>query len=230
MQVLVTRAAEDAARTAAELQARGLEAVVAPVIRIVPTPVPSPFGEWDAVIITSLHAADALSTLRDRDITVFAVGPRTAEAVRQQGFGRIRTAEGDALSLSALIRRELSPASSLLHVTARHHKDEPARSLREAGFSVALWEAYEAKSVESLPGVAQDALRHGRIGAALQYSRRSADLLLKLAKEADLTRMLASFPHLCLSDDVAEPLRALGLSVRVARTPDEQALLQLLDL
>lgn len=230
MRVLVTRSSNDAARTAAQLEARGLQAVIAPVTRIVATEVPVPDGTFDALIVTSAHAMEALSCLSDQTIPVFAVGPRTADAVRESGFQSIRVADGDAVSLSALIRRERGPTTRLLHVTARHHKDEPAASLRAAGFTVVQWEAYEARAMESLPAFAQDALRTGRIGAALQYSRRSVDLFLQLAKEARLMATLDAFPHLCLSDDVAEPLRALGLSVRIAPTPDEPALLRLLDL
>jgi uroporphyrinogen-III synthase len=228
MQVLVARAPADASRTATELEALGFQAVVAPVTRIVATGTPRPTGPWDALIVTSLHAAEALSLLPDRDIPVFAVGPRTAEAVRDVGFAHIRIAEGDAISLSALIRRELTPAASLLHITARHHKEEPAASLRGAGYSVTLWEAYEAEAVENLPDAGENALRAGRIAAVLHYSRRSAELFLGLATDADLVASLRAAQHLCLSEDVAEPLRAMDLRVRVAQTPDEPALLRLL--
>ncbi|KAB0266425.1 uroporphyrinogen-III synthase [Microvirga brassicacearum] len=228
MHVLVTRAPADAARTATELEALGFQAVLAPVTRIVATGVTPPTGLWSALIVTSLHAAEALSLLPDRSIPVFAVGPRTAEAVREVGFAHIRIAEGDAISLSALIRGQLAPAASLLHITARHHKEEPAASLRAAGYSVTLWEAYEAEAVESLPATGKDALRAGRIAAVLHYSRRSAELFLGLATDADLIASLRAAQHLCLSDDVAEPLRAMDLQVRVASTPDEPALLRLL--
>jgi len=229
MQVLVTRAQADAEQTAARLRKLGHGAVVAPVIRIVTTGDSCPTGKWDALIVTSLHASEALATWRGRDIPVFAVGPRTADELRDLGFARIRVADGDAISLAALIRRELPSPASLLHVTARHHKDEPAVSLRAAGFSVTLWEAYEAAAAETLPETARDALAEGRIGAALHYSRRSAELFLGLAEGAGLAATLGAFPHLCLSDDVAEPLRRRGVAVRIAMSPDETALLRLLD-
>jgi uroporphyrinogen-III synthase len=230
MRVLVTRAQEDAERTSAQLRLLGHEALIAPVIRIAATGTKAPAGDWDALIVTSLHAADALATLAGRHTLTFAVGRRTADAVRQLGFQHVRVAEGDAVSLSALIRRELDPGKTLLHVTATHHKEEPARSLHQAGYSVTLWEAYAAEAVESLPDAAKAALRQDRIDAALHYSRRSAELFLTLARKADLVQKLETFPHFCLSEDVAEPLRALALRVRAAASPDEPALLRLLDL
>ena len=81
----------------------------------------------------------------------------------------------------------------------------------------------------SLPESALDALRTGQIGAALHYSRRSADLVIRLAEEAGLASSLLMFPHLCLSADVAAPLRSAGATTLVAGDPSEEALLGLLD-
>lgn len=228
MRVLVTRSAGDAERTAQRLTALGHAACLAPVTRIVPTGDPAPDAPYDALIVTSAHAADALAGL-DRHKSVVAVGARTADAVRAQGFAHVAVAEGDAVSLSRLIRGSLPAGLVLLHVTGRHHKEEPAASLRAAGFAVLQWEAYEAKAVETWPEVAVGALRTGQIGAALHYSRRSADLVVRLAGEAGLASNLRAFPHLCLSADVAAPLTAAGAATLVAEDPSEDALLRLLD-
>jgi uroporphyrinogen-III synthase len=228
MRVLVSRSTDDAARTAGKLAARGHEAVLAPVTRIVPTGDPMPLDSYDALIVTSAHAEAALASL-DRSKPVFAVGQRTAEPVRAAGFAGITVAEGDALSLVRLIRGTLAPGLTLLHVTARHHKEEPAASLKASGFMILPWEAYEAKAVETLPDHAAEALRTGQIGAALHYSRRSADLVIRLAGEAGLASRLLGTPHLCLSADVAAPLRSAGATTLVAEEPSEEALLGLLD-
>lgn len=228
MRILVTRSAHDAERTAERLAALGHAACLAPVTRIVPTGDPAPETPYDVLIVTSAHAADAVAML-DRRKPVFAVGEHTAEAVCSQGFADVTVAEGDAVSLSRLIRGALQPGLTLLHVTARHHKEEPAASLRAAGFTVMQWEAYEAKAVEHLPKAAIEALRTGQIGAALHYSRRSADLVVRLAEEAGLASSLKAFPHLCLSADVAAPLITAGAATLVAGDPSEDALLKLLD-
>ena len=227
MRVLVTRSPDDAARTAEKLAARGHEACHAPVTRIVPTGDPMPLGSCDALIVTSAHAEAALAAL-DRSKRVFAVGEHTARAVREAGFADVTVAEGDAVSLVRLIRGTLAPGLTLLHVTARHHKEEPAASLRAAGFTILQWEAYEAEAVGMLPDDAVEALRSGQIGAALHYSRRSADLVIRLAGEAGLTSSLLTFPHLCLSADVAAPLKSAGAASLVAEEPSEEALLGLL--
>jgi uroporphyrinogen-III synthase len=51
-------------------------------------------------------------------------------------------------------------------------------------------------------------------------------MLLQLAGEAAILGPLLAMPHACLSDDVAEPLRAAGAArVVVAERPNEEALL-----
>jgi uroporphyrinogen-III synthase len=229
MRVLVTRSIEDAERTSRRLAAKGHEALVAPVTEIIPTADPRPEGSFDVLIVTSAHAKEALVSLPDKDCLVFAVGPHTASAVRQAGFSSILVAEGDAVSLVALIRDSLEPDRTLLHVTGRHHKEEPAASLNASGFSVRHWEAYEARAVGNLPTQAVEALRTGQIDAALHYSRRSAEIFLRLAAAADLTSFLRPFPHLCLSADVAAPFEGLGVTIVSAARPHEDFLLALLD-
>jgi len=227
MLILLTRAQEDAERTAKRLAALGHESLIAPVLRIVPTGDPMPAQSHDALIVTSAHAAEPLSAHPDKAIPVFSVGERTTAALRAVGFSAIATAAGDAVSLSRLIRDSLRLPRTLLHVTARHHKEEPAASLGAAGFTILSWEAYEAEALPDLPEVAVEALRTGKIGAVLHYSRRSADLFVRLAGKAGLQAAIRGCPHICLSADVAVPLAAAGADTRIAGEPHEDALLEL---
>jgi uroporphyrinogen-III synthase len=229
MRILVTRSQEDAARTAQRLAARGHDAVIAPATEIIPTGDPMPPEPWDALVVTSAHARKALAAVTDKTRPVFAVGPHTASAVREAGFSEVVTAEGDAKSMIGVIKDQAGSGATLLHVTARHHKQEPAASLKAAGYRILQWEAYEARAARQLPPAALTGLRTGQIGAALHYSRRSATIVLRLTEEAGLTSTLRTFPHLCLSADVAAAFQGLGMSTLAAERPDEEALLAVLD-
>jgi uroporphyrinogen-III synthase len=228
MRVLVTRAPEDAARTGARIEKRGHEAVLAPVLTVVPTGEPLPAGAWAAALLTSAHAVPALAALPARG-PVFAVGTRTGEAAREAGLGPVREAGGDAASLAALIRATLTPPATLLHATGRHRKPEPETSLRDAGYAIVTWETYEARPVRTFSEGGAQALRTGKVDVALHYSRRSAELFLRLAEEAGLIAHARTISHLCLSADVASPLAGRGLRTAVAPEPGEDALLTLLD-
>ncbi len=71
---------------------------------------------------------------------------------------------------------------------------------------------------------ALDALAKGEIAAALHYSKRSAEIFVKLAREAGLTDALVEIDHLALSREAASPLPR----AKIAERPDEEHLLRLL--
>ncbi|MEN3929492.1 uroporphyrinogen-III synthase [Microvirga sp. W0021] len=231
MHILVTRPIRDTRRTASKLEALGRQPVCAPIFTIEPTDIPIPDGIFDIVIVTSANGADQLHRLEDWTAkTIYAVAPRTAEAILEHGSATdLRIAQGDAVSLIGLITAEQSVQSSILHITGIDHKAEPDASLRAAGYPVKTWTAYHSQASETLPEVIIAALKNDSIDAVLHYSRRSASVLLDLVAAQDLTSRFLALKHYCLSEDVAIPLRAEGASaVLIASAPSEDALLALL--
>jgi uroporphyrinogen-III synthase len=74
-----------------------------------------------------------------------------------------------------------------------------------------------------------NAVERGQIDAVLHFSRRSADNFVAAAKAAGLMTQALAPRQLCLSQPVAEPLRAAGAhDIAIASRPDEAALLKLL--
>jgi uroporphyrinogen-III synthase len=230
MRVLVLRPQADADRTARKLAARGHEPVVAPVLAIRQTGAPPPPGPFGAAILTSAHAVPALAAVDGgRDVPVFAVGARTAAAAAAAGFKDVRAAGGDAASLSALVGKSVPAGARLLHAAGRERKLEPDVSLTTAGFMVSTWIAYEAVAAERLPAAVENALREGRLDAALHFSRRSAGIALDLAGAAGVATPFLLMTHVCLSDDAAAPLRGGAARLTIAERPDEEALFASLD-
>jgi len=229
MRVLVVRPRAEAGETAARLAGLGHEAVVAPILSIRPGALPPPDEAFDAVLVTSRNAVPALAGKRRSfaDTPILAVGPRTGEDLRAQGFEPAGIAAGDGVSLAALVEARLRPGARLLHAAGRDRRPEPSASLRAAGYALTVWEAYAAEAAPHLPEGAREALASGRLDAALHYSPRSAALLRRLAEEAGLGGALGALAHLCLSANVAA---ALGGAERiaVAAEPSEEALFRLL--
>jgi len=136
---------------------------------------------------------------------------------------------GDAGSLMRAIPAIMPPPAHLLHVTGRDHKAEPARGLRARGFVVTLWEAYEARACPEFPPEGIDALKAGRIDAALHYSPRSAKLALARIGEAGLQARFAALRQVAISPDVAAILRDGGCrDVVVPPAPNEKAMFRVL--
>lgn len=230
MNVLVTRAAEDAARTAAGLARLGHRAIEAPAIAIVPqayaVPVPGPA----ALVATSRHAfANPLPERISRDLPAFAVGGRTADAARAAGLRDVRIGAGDAEALLPLIALTLPRPGPLLYLAGRDRKPGLEAALAKAGYKVEVVEAYAAEPAAAWPEAAIDALRARAVDATLHYSRRSANLVLSLAAAHGVAAEVVALKHVCLSDDAAAPLVAAGAaSVAIAARPDEDALFEAL--
>jgi uroporphyrinogen-III synthase len=232
MRVLVTRAAEDAARTAESLAAAGHEAVLAPVIEIVATGADWPDGLFDAVLATSAHAFAMLDSGPSLEVMrlmpLHLVGERTAAIARLRGFEGAATIAANAAELLARFGSISGAPRRLLYLAGRHRKPDIETALEVAAQDLHVLEVYEAKVVAELPAAVMAQIRAQKIDAALHFSRRSASLFGERANAAGLD--VSKLRHLCLSNDVATPLRQRGLPlVEVAGSPNEAALLACLD-
>lgn len=232
MRVFVFRPRPDADRTAQAIAAHGFEPLVAPLFEVVRLPGQAPAGDFAAIVLSSGNAVPMLAEgpASWRDLPVFTVGARTAVKVREAGLEDARSADGDRNDLIELIKRTLPAPARLLMIAARDRKEDVPRRLKDAGYDVALWEAYAAEAVSVLPEDAQAALRHGKVDAALHYSARGARTFLSLAQAAGVEEAALELTHVALSADVASPLISAGAStVLVAEYPEEAGMLAALE-
>jgi uroporphyrinogen-III synthase len=229
MRVALFRAQDDGERTADRLRALGHEPVLAPVIEIVPTGATIPRAAFDGYVFTSGRAIEALRPdqhVELRGWPCFCVGTRTAAVASKAGLADIRVGSGDAEDLAALIGATLPLGARLLFLAGRDRKDTIERQLGGSGYRVDVAEVYEAKPVSSWSGPVREAFGRNEVGAALHFSRRSADLALHLATVAGVLQPLLAAAHHCLSQDASVPLAAFGVArIVVAERPSEDSLL-----
>lgn len=230
MRVLVTRAGEDAARTAARLRDSGHEAILSPVLRVAATGAALPTQVFDALLATSAHAFEGVDRPPHawEGAALLVVGARTAERARSRGFGAAEAVAPDVSALLAAMDERFPPPIRFLYLAGRDRKPELEAGLHARGHEVVTVETYAAHTADALTAEARAGLEVGAIEAALHYSRRSADLLCDLVAKAGLEAGAARAVHLAISADAAAPLQARGWPARVAARPDEEALLDLL--
>ncbi len=229
--IALMRAEDDSEATAAELAARGYEAVIAPAIEIRALSAPPPEGRIDALVATSpraFHALGEVDRARLAKIPLHVVGARAARAAREVGFALAGEPAADAAALAKRLARTLPPGARLLYLAGRDRKPTLEASLAAAGLVVqavelyaadarAAWSAREARAVAGCDG-------------ALHYSRRTAALAVALAGRAGLAERFRALLHVCLSADVAEPLAADGAARTVrADAADEAHLMAALE-
>src|SRR3977135_2577297 len=108
MAVLVTRPHPDDEATASSLRAKGLEVLLAPMLRFEPVAFHDDGdARYGAVVVTSANAlrgiARHLEGSRLLKLQLFAVGEHTASAAHRAGFDNVIPANGDAASLRDLV-------------------------------------------------------------------------------------------------------------------------------
>src|SRR5438067_12500377 len=101
---LVTRPRAEALALAEALAARGIEAVIEPLLDIRYRDEPPPdLAGVQAVLCTSANGVRALARLsREQDIALFAVGEATAARAHAERFRRVESAAGNVDGLAQL--------------------------------------------------------------------------------------------------------------------------------
>jgi uroporphyrinogen-III synthase len=234
VRLLVTRPEPDAERTAAALRARGHVVLVVPLLRIEPLQHaeigPGPF---DALLVTSANAAAAGHHTRFaqlRALPVFAVGDRSAQAMRAAGFADVTSAQGDVSGLAALVAPRLKSGASLLYLAGADRSGDLAGVLSGRGFAVKTAVVYRAVPTGAPLPAAVAAMAEG-VEGVLHFSRRSSVAYVNAARAGDLQQdhAIHGLVHFCLSARAAEPLiRAGATDTRVAPEPTEAGLLALI--
>ncbi len=233
MRLLVTRPEPDAERTAAALRGRGHSIVMAPLVRIeVLADAPIDGRHWAAILVTSANAAAAIAMHERKrallDVPVFAVGDRSAAAMRAAGFADVVSADGAVADLARRVGGRLKPGAALLYLAGEDRAGDLAGDLRARGFVVQTANVYRAVVATTLPQDATDALAGGLDGV-LHFSRRSAEAYVNGARATGLLSRALAPVQFCLSEQIAAPLRRAGAAtIRVAPRPNEAALIALI--
>ncbi|HXZ17663.1 MAG TPA: uroporphyrinogen-III synthase [Roseiarcus sp.] len=220
--VALFRALKDAERSAARLRRLGFKVARLPVIAIAAIDASPRRRRYDAVIATSEKAFLA-DIPADRIAPLFAVGALAGRAGESRGWRLGAPPAADAAELVAQVKRALPPGAALLYLAGRDRKPAIETAL-EASNELEVVEVYAAEArAHWRPAEVRSLLT---CAIALHYSRRSASLATELAERAGVGARFRRMIHVCLSDDVAGPVRAIGArDVWVAGAPQEEALI-----
>jgi uroporphyrinogen-III synthase len=230
---LVTRPRGEAAALVAALAARGIAAIVEPLLEIQyrDGPVPDLDGV-QAILCTSANGVRALARVIDeRALPLLAVGEATAARARAEGFARVESAGGTVEDLVRLAGARLSPeAGRLLHVAGSVVAGDLAGALRDRGFRVDRAVLYEARPAARLGAATVRAVTAGEIDFALFFSPRTAAIFAELAAAAGFGEALRRVTAISLSAAADAALGELAFGERrIADRPDQGRLLAALD-
>jgi len=217
MRVWITRTQPGAGRTAARLEAVGLDVLISPVLEVRSRPASTDLTGFDALAFTSPNAVERFAALsRDRARPAFAVGHATTEALTLNGFSRVLTGDGDVGALARLIA-ERRPGR-VLHLAAVEQARDLAALGAGDGVHIEVRPIYETVVVRPDAALAAEDLV-----AVTVHSARAARAVLEQAS----TR-LAGLHVLALSQACAAPFAKVRVkSLEVAPFPDDASLVRL---
>src|SRR5260370_1164034 len=191
LRALVTRPRAEAAALAEALMARGIEAIVEPLLDIHYRDGPAPdLAGVQAVLCTSANGVRALARLNsERAVPLFAVGEASAARAREEGFACVESAGGNVADLARLARERLRPERGrLLHVAGNDVAGDLVGELQRGGFAgerPVLFDAPPAaRPRPPLPRDGDRARRGGRRAGG--HRRRGAGLGATAAARAGL--------------------------------------------
>jgi uroporphyrinogen-III synthase len=230
--MLVTRPEPDASDTAARLGALGIEAVLAPLLihETLPSVLPEP-GQVAALAITSANALRALEARGDieryRHLPVYTVGDRTADMAEDLGFVMVTSASGAFADLAEVLAHARIDGP-ILYPCGHEVSADLGRSLAAFGREVMAVPVYAMNAVPRLHEQVAEALVDNSIGAALFYSKRTAEAFVRVTEGLLERRNRMLLGVLCLSEAVAAPLvDAHFVRVSLAERPDDEAMMGL---
>jgi uroporphyrinogen-III synthase len=232
MRMLVTRPEPEAADTAARLRALAIEPTICPLLTFEALGPSLPDARGFAAI--ALTSANAVRALEQRGalqgylgLKVYAVGERTADHARAAGFRDVTSARGTLAALADQLAHA-SLQGPVFYPTAREPAGDLAKSLAPYGVMVITAHVYAMHAAAGLPLGVRDDLVEGGIGAALFYSRRTAETFVRLAGDGLGRAVRTRIGMLCLSEQVAEPLiDAHFVRIGLADHPSEEAMMGL---
>jgi uroporphyrinogen-III synthase len=234
MRALVTRPRTEAAALAEALAARGVAALLEPLLDIRYRDLGSPpdLAGVQAVLCTSANGVRALARLsRERAVPIFAVGEATAARARAKGFLDVHSADGAVGDLVELVSGRLRPdAGRMLHVAGSIVAGDLSGELRARGFSVDRAVLYEARPVGALSAATVRALAAGLVDFALFFSPRTAAIFARLIDQAGIAEALRHVTAISISAAADAALDPLRFRARlIAGRPDQPTLLTSLD-
>lgn len=237
MKALVTRSPEDAAPIAAALRERGIDAVLAPMLRIEQAPgaaarLGDALAGVQAVLFTSANGVRAFAEAGGRlDVPAYCVGDASAAAARLAGFRAVASADGALAELASLVAARLAPAHGpLLYAAGAVSAGDLSAELTGRGFAVRRLALYRAIPATGLAPEIAAALGQGEIELALFFSPRGAETFVRLMAGGGMAEFCRGMVAVCLSGNVAAALSALRWrATAIAAAPNLAALMAALD-
>ncbi|MEL6967658.1 MAG: uroporphyrinogen-III synthase [Pseudomonadota bacterium] len=241
MRLLLTRPAHQSKRSAKKLKALGHLAIVEPLLErefLKCLRTENQLSAYGGALFTSANGVDAIVELgfdkRLSALPALTVGQATARSLRQAGWKRVTTVDGDSAAmvkeLPTWLHAHGLEGQRLVYPCAETVSRDLSLNGAGIGAQIDSLPVYRMTEREEFSKDVQRALQHREIDGVLLYSARTAACFEKLTASLTQTR-LGSLPRIfTVSPAVKDALSPRFQENAVAaRAPNEEALFALLD-
>ncbi|MHA1164623.1 MAG: uroporphyrinogen-III synthase [Alphaproteobacteria bacterium] len=235
MRLLVTRPQPDASAQVEKLETLGHAGIVSPLLEVEFLDFSElPLIGAQALIATSRNALRALAASGALEAALqsplYVVGAATADLARELGFGKIYPGAGTARELLQLIEADCASGDGILiHLAGTRLAFDLKSALEDKGFEVEQPVLYRTRNAAGFSEEARAALGGDNLDGVILMSPMTAQTFVTLIDASDLSEGAKKLTYFCLSNNVAEPLKALsGARVLIAGRPREDDLLALI--
>jgi uroporphyrinogen III methyltransferase/synthase len=217
--ILVTRAREQASALTALLEDAGAHVIESPLIAIDPFPLEKKgrgflknLSTYDGLLVTSANGAKILAGhLKGRACPpLYAVGEKTAAALRAEGLSVYRTAENfQSEGLVKVLGGHLRGKRFLL-ARAREGRDVLPVALSRRGARVDLWPLYETRPL-ALTAEAKKSLLLGDVDLVTFTSSSTVEAFMKNLTPRERRRFFPKTLAASIGPITSQALRAQGV-------------------
>ncbi|MBL4907170.1 MAG: uroporphyrinogen-III synthase [Sneathiella sp.] len=229
MKLLITRPVESSEKLARRLASMGHDVVLCPLLHIEFREAgPLPLNGVQAFIVTSANGIEGLiKRTGNRDLPLYAVGEKTAEAAKEAGFKNVLSADGDVDTLTALITKSaVKSDGDLLHVGGARLAGDLKVKLEHSGFSYRREILYDAVDETDFQKDAIRALEDETLDGVVLFSPHTAKIFATIIEHKGLSPHLKGVTAWCLSNNVAVEIADLPFKESfIAPSPTEASLL-----
>lgn len=231
MRILITRPLRQAEEFATELRGAGFQDVMLePLLTIHPIEQTAlNFEDVGGVIVTSQNAIfSLLKNAAPKNIKIFAVGAKTAQKLREEGYHNLHVGPYAGEDLYPLIQEYLRDRQEkLLHPAGLFMKESLQRLLKDDGYNYQALPVYRADPITTMSSVTEKALQNREIDIITLFSPRTAEIFVKLTQAMAIDR--ENIVVCCASEQIMQRVNHLPWkSVLVSASPQSFSIVELL--
>ncbi|MBI1301614.1 MAG: hypothetical protein GC137_08150 [Alphaproteobacteria bacterium] len=181
---------------------------------------------FDSIIITSANVIPAIAKEAFYTKPIFCVGKGTTQQLKNKGFSKIEVVANTVAELLPEI--EAAAYETFFYPRGVHITQNLSEMLSKVNKQLIEKTVYEAVEEKSFSKETINLLKNKNVQAVTFFSRRSAEIFVKLINKHNLSQVIKGIKALCISDGVIEYVHTnMNVNTYVSRTPDSEGMEEL---